>query len=132
MAGVEEIKYAFPLVAKAADAFVGSQRVKTVSSSRDELVRIRLVAHIPHQAISWEIKNPVERQRDLDRAQVGRKMAAVDIDDLHDPLAKLVSKLLELLEGEAFHIFRVVDTRENVRHWRLLLTHEKFPEGRAR
>jgi hypothetical protein len=50
-------------------------------------------------------------KRQLDCPKIGRKVAAIDVDDLHDALANLPGQLAHLLEAECLEVVGVIHTR---------------------
>ena len=54
-----------------------------------QLVRVRLVAGVPHDPVARRLEQPVQRDRDLDDAERGPEVAAGDGDGADDRLADL-------------------------------------------
>lgn len=51
-----------------------SEGVHEVSSSGENLVRVALVSHVPHDLIHWGVEHVVQRHRELDHAQRGAEV----------------------------------------------------------
>ena len=67
------------------------------------------MAHVKEDMILWRGKNAVNGERQLDRTEVGSKMAAVFEDALHKEGADLLGKRSKLLARHGFKILRRVD-----------------------
>jgi hypothetical protein len=128
---VEKVEDALALVAETADPLVRAERVEPVPPPRDQLVRVGLVAHVPDQAVPGQVEHAMQGQRDLDRAEVGRQVAPVGVDDLHDPRTDLAGEPLEFVEREALQVVAVIDSREDVGH-RVLLARSPGRGRRSR
>ena len=68
------------------------------------LCGIGLVADIPDELILRGIEGDMQRQRQLDGAQVRREMAAAQRDRLDDLLAHLLRELVELCRRERLEL----------------------------
>ncbi len=78
-AGVRRAKgvvFAFHPLRKPAQATQLAQRGHTVTPPGEDLVRVGLVAHIPHHTIVRRVEHVVQRNRQLHRAQVGAEVTA--------------------------------------------------------
>ena len=75
-----------PLLAQAAHARI---------SSRQNLVRIRLMADIPDEPILWGVEDIVQRNGQLHRAQVGAEVATRLRHGLNQTLAQLQGQPLQ-------------------------------------
>jgi hypothetical protein len=131
VAGIEEVEDALALVTEAADPLVRAEGVEPVPPSRDQLVGVCLVADVPDEPVPGQVEHAMEGQRDLDGAEVGGEVAAVGIDDLHDPRADLAREPLQLFEGEVLQVVAVIDSREDVGH-RVLLARSPGRGRRSR
>ena len=76
MRGAEGVVLAFVAARKAADAAELAQRVHALAPAGQDLVRVGLVAHVPDQPVVRRVEDVVQRDRQLDRAQVARQVAA--------------------------------------------------------
>src|SRR5262249_49505496 len=77
----------------ALELFDGTEAVAPAS---DELVRIRLVANVPNELVAWSVEGNVQRQRQLDDAQIRRQVPTTQRDRLDDLLAYLMRELGQL------------------------------------
>ncbi len=89
-----------------------AQRVHAVASARQNLVRIGLVAHIPHQTVVRGIEHMVQRHGQLHRAQVGAQVPPRLGNTVNHEGTQLRGQHLELAAREAAQLGRVVHTRE--------------------
>ncbi|CFP71145.1 Uncharacterised protein [Bordetella pertussis] len=65
------------------------------AAAGQDLVRIRLMAHVPDDAVMRRVEDIMQRQRQLDRAQVRRQVAARARHRLEHEAAQLVGQPLE-------------------------------------
>ena len=92
--------------------------MKLRAASGQDLVRIGLMAHIPHQAIVGGIENVVQRDGEFDGAQAGGEVSTARAHALNQELAQLGRQLNELRLGQQAQIRRRVDRIEQgVRVW---------------
>ena len=87
--GAEGVVLAFVATREAADAAELAQRVHAVAPAGEDLVRVGLVADVPHQAVVGGVEDVVQRDRQLDRAEVARQVAAGLRHALQHELAQL-------------------------------------------
>ena len=87
-------------------------RVEPIAASGDQLVRIALMAGVEYQLIARRVENVVQRQRELDDAQVAAEVAADLRNDLDDPVADLLRQLRKLAAIELANVSRSVDVIE--------------------
>ena len=66
--------------------------VQLLAPAGEHLVRIGLVAHVPHQAVVRRVEDIMQGDGQLDRAQAGGEMAAAGADGLDQELAQLVRR----------------------------------------
>ena len=92
----ECVKLRFVHAWKTADAAIGADGGKLIATSGNNLVAIRLVAHIPYQFIVGGIENIVQRQRQLHRAEARSQMTRV--------LRKRIDNIMPQLYGQLFQI----------------------------
>ncbi|MNR58549.1 hypothetical protein D3C85_1795770 [compost metagenome] len=69
-------------------------------------MRIGLVAHIPDDAIVRRVEHLMQRQRELDGAQVGRQVSARFGYRLQHEATQFVRKLLQLATIQPFEVCR--------------------------
>jgi len=108
----EGVVLALVAARKAAQAAELAQRAHAVAPAGEDLVRIGLVAHVPHQPVFGRVEDMVQRDGQLDRAEVGRQVAAGARDALQHELAQFVSQLLEFGAGQPAHVGRRLDAGE--------------------
>ncbi|KAG1252318.1 hypothetical protein G6F65_017972 [Rhizopus arrhizus] len=76
------------------------------AASRQDLVRVGLVAHVPDDPVMRRVEHLMQRQRELDRAQVGRQVPARFGYRLQHEAAQFVRKLLQLATIQALEVCR--------------------------
>ena len=94
-----------------------------VAAAGEDLVRIGLVPDVPDQQVARGLEGVVERDRQLDRAQVRGEVAAGLRDAADDLLAQLVGELSELVDRELAQVGGQVDAVEQV------VIAQKVPSG---
>ena len=94
MRGAEGVVLALVAARKAGDAAELAQRGHALAPAGQDLVRIGLVAHVPDQPVVRRVEDVMQRDRELDRAEVRRQMAAGLRHALEDELAQLDGELL--------------------------------------
>ncbi len=87
VAGVKEVVRGLVGVREAAQPIGASQRVEAILATGQDLVRIRLVRHVPNEAIAAEVEDAVQGDRHLDNAQIGAEMAACALDRIEQEIA---------------------------------------------
>jgi hypothetical protein len=97
-------KALFPL-RETADAPVLAERGELRAPAREDLMRISLVSHIPHDAVVRRIKGIVESDRQVDHAEARGKMSAGPGHDIDDFLPELGRELREFLLGKFPQVF---------------------------
>ena len=107
---VPKVSYSLsPRCGKPDDAAQLAQRGHALAPAGQDLVRIGLVAHVPHQPVVRRVEHVVQRDRELDRAQVGAQVAAGARHAVEHEGAHFVGQLLELRRGQLAQVRRVVD-----------------------
>ena len=99
---------------KAADApqlAVGAERL---AAPRDDLVRIGLMADVPHQPVVGRVENVMDRRSQLHRTEARRQMAGVDRALFDDIVPQLVAIETQFVEREPFEIPRRIHSIEPV------------------
>ena len=79
----------------------------------DQLVRIDLMAGVPDQPVVAEVERLVQRQAELDDAQVRGEVGAAGRDEVAEHLAHLGGEPLELRQRELLEVVRRVDRRQD-------------------
>ena len=96
MRGAEGVVLAFIAARKAGDAAPLPQLRHPFAAAGKNLVCVGLVADVPNDAIVRRVVDVMQRDGQLDGAEVGRKMAAGVADRLDDEIAQLACKLRQL------------------------------------
>ena len=76
VAAVEDVVVALAAPREAADAVDLAQRLESVPPAGEELVRVGLVAGVPHDPVARRVHDPVQRECDLDGAKRAGEVAA--------------------------------------------------------
>ena len=105
--GAEGVVLALLAARKARDAAELAQGVHPVAAAGQHLVRVGLVADVPDDPVVRRVEDVVQRDRQLDRAEVRREVAAGLRDGLDDEFAQLAGEHLELGARQAAHVGRV-------------------------
>src|SRR6266851_3641791 len=96
MRGAEGVVLAFIAARKTGDAAPLPQFRHPFAAAGKNLVRVGLVADVPHEAIVRRVVDVMQRDGQLDGAEVGRKMAAGLTHRLDDEIAQFACKLCQL------------------------------------
>ena len=97
MRGAESVVLAFDAAGKAGNAAPLPELCHAFAAAGQDLVRIRLMTDVPHQAIARRIEDVMQRDRQLHRTEVGRQMAAGPADRAYDEFAQLARELRQLV-----------------------------------
>ena len=92
-----------------------AQLVEPVAAAGDDLVDVGLVAGVPQDRVRRRVEHPVQRQRQLDGAEVGAEVAAALGDRVDDEVADLARQVVELLVRQPAQVGRLVDPSSNMR-----------------
>ena len=109
MGGAEGVVDALVAARKAGNAAQLAQRMHPVAAAGQDLVRVGLMADIPDDAVFRRIERIMQRNRQLDRAEVGRQMAAGLGDRVDDEMAQLPGQRFQLGPRQFAQIRRAVD-----------------------
>ena len=109
------------------DALPLAQSRELVAPSRDDFVRVGLIADIPNQFIVRRIENVMKRDADFDAAQRPAEMTTVLRDGVDDELAYFAREFGQLVDVKPLHIGGRIDIGKK-RHY-FNFTH---PQNRAR
>ena len=85
-------------------AALGAERVELRGAAGEHLVDVGLVAGVPHHPVARGVEDPVDRQRQLDDAEVGAEMAATRGAGAHQLVADLARQRGQLVVGEVAEI----------------------------
>ena len=106
---VKSIAGAFLSLRETAHASIFAQIVKPVFSSGEQLMCIRLMAHIPYQLILREIQGEMKRHRQFHNSQIRRQMPSRPADLLNQELPDLISQLFQLFFVQLLYIIFLPD-----------------------
>ena len=109
MAGAESVVFALGALGKTGDAAELAQGGHGLAPPGQNLVRIGLVADIPHQPVVRRVEHVVQGDGQLHRTQVGRQMAAGPAHAFDQEGAQLLGELGQLLAVEGAQLSGVVD-----------------------
>ncbi len=93
----ERIIFALAALGEARKAAALAQRADAVAAPGDDLVRIALVADVPHDLVARRVEHIVERGGQLDHAQPRTQMPARGADGADHLGAQFVGELAELV-----------------------------------
>ena len=102
--GTECVVLAFDAARKTADAAQLLERGHRLAPAGEDLVRVGLVAHVPDDAVVRGVEHIVQRNRQLDRAQVGRQVAAGLAHRAQHEAAQFVGQALEFAARQATQV----------------------------
>jgi hypothetical protein len=106
VAVLDEVVLALGAARVARDAVPLAQAVELVAPAGDDLVHVGLVAHVEDDGVAGRVEGTVDRDGELDHAEVGSKVAAGPGHPVHQELADLDGKPLQLLMRQPFQIGR--------------------------
>ena len=96
----------------AADAALLAQRGEVGVAAGDELVHVGLVAGVEDDAVVRGLEDAVDRERQLDHAEVRAEVSGVGRDRADHHVADLRGELVELLRRESTEVARGADRVE--------------------
>ncbi len=106
MRGAEGVVFALVALGEAGDAMQLAQRAHAFAAAGQDLVRVSLVAHIPHDAVVRRVEHVVQRDGQLHRAQIGRQVAAGLGDRVEQEAAQFMRQRRQLGARQFAHIGR--------------------------
>ena len=113
VAGAHDVVLGLVDRAERGQAAVLADRPELVAAAGEDLVRIGLVADVPHDLVARRVEQRVHGYRDLARAEVGAEVPADLADRVDQQLAHLLRDLLQLVLGEPVQVLRAVDAVED-------------------
>ncbi len=116
VARAEDVVFALVAAQKAAEAAELPDGRELLAPAAEELVRVRLVAGVPDDAVARRVEGVVQRQRQLHRAEGRGQMAADFGDDGDNLVADLLGELGQLLHRELPQVCGVMDRVEQFGH----------------
>ena len=109
MADAKGIKLAFAALGKSRHAAVHAQSGHAFAAAGQYLVRVSLVADIPDQAIFRRVEDVMQRDCQLDSAEIRRQMPAGARDRVDKKIAQLFRQLRQLLAIQCAQLRGVLD-----------------------
>ncbi len=106
VAGGKRVVFALLRVREAGEAAVLPERMELTVTAGQEFVRIDLVPDVPDERVFRGLEFEVHRKRQLDRAQIGRQMAAVFRNGVDDLVAEFTGQGRQLIFGQSPQIRR--------------------------
>ena len=116
MPGAVAIVFAFGAQGESVEAVRLADGVEPVLAAGEQLVDVALVAHVPDKLVLRRAEDLVQRDGELDHAQVGAEVAAGFGQGVDQFLANLFGQLLALFEREFLYVFRAVNHVEVTAH----------------
>ena len=105
----EGVAFAFRAGTEAGNAVRLAQRVEALAAAREDFVRVALMRNVEDDAVARRVENAVERDRELDDAEVRRDVSAVFRGDGDDAFPQLARQLRQVLRRKLFQIRRAVN-----------------------
>ena len=90
--------------------------MKLLLPSRQQLVHIRLMTHVKHEAILWRIKDKMHRQRQFHHTQIGPNVPTRLRHPHNQPRPYLLGQLRQLRNRQLLHICGRVYRLKNIAH----------------
>ena len=72
-------------------------------------MRIALVRHVKHNFVLWSVKHIVQSHSSLGETKVGTHVSAMHAHTVEHTFTHFIGKHIELVDAQAFHVFRAVD-----------------------
>jgi hypothetical protein len=105
----EDVVGALDAAREAGDAAVLAQRGEAVASPGEDLVGVRLVADVPHDAVARRVEDRVQGQRQLHRPEARGQVPAILRAGVHDQLADLFRQAGQGFRWELLEVLRAVN-----------------------
>ena len=115
MRGAERIVFAFAALGEARKPATLPQRTDTVTTARDDLVRIGLVAHVPHQLVLRRVEHIMDRHGQFDHAEARAEVPASGAHGRNHLGPQFVRKLAKLRRCKLAEIVWCLDRVEQRR-----------------
>src|SRR5690606_32087254 len=109
MPGTKSIVFAFAPFREAGEAPHSPVRVNIVTPSREYLVTVRLVAHIPYKLVFGRVENMVERHGKFHHAKAGAKVPPIDRNIVDYEIPEFLTQLHQLRLIQLLQIVRTVN-----------------------
>ena len=102
----KSVVFAFPRAWEPGDASQHAKPVESFPAPGKDLVRITLMSHVPDKFIAGCSKHFVQRNRQFDGSEIGRKMPSGFGDGVDQKCTDLRAQLLQLSEIQPFDVGR--------------------------
>ena len=113
MAGAEGVVRAFAAVEKTGGAAgLAELAEKLAAAAGEEFVHVALVGDVEDKLVGRRIEDAVQRDRELDDAEIGADVAAVAGRDGDEFLADFLGELRQLVGAEGFDVGGAADAGE--------------------
>ena len=110
--GAERIVFALDAPRVAGDSAERAQRVELGVAAGHQLVRVGLMPDVPHDAVVRGFEDAVERERQLDDAEIGRQVPGAPRHGLDDGVPDLSRELQDLRAVQRLQVGRRMDRIE--------------------
>src|SRR5271163_4111306 len=104
MRGAERVVDAFRALGETGKPVAFADGADAVSTSREDLVGIGLMAHVPDDAIDWRVENVVECNREFNDAKAGAEMTARQRHGVNQLGAELLRQIDQLRLVQALEV----------------------------
>jgi hypothetical protein len=115
MGGAKWIVLALGALGEAGEAVALAERADAAAAPGQDLVRIGLVANVPHDAVMGRVEDIMQRERQLHDAEAGAEMPAGDRDRVDGLGAQFIGQLTKPFFGDGSQIVGGVDGIEEGR-----------------
>ncbi len=115
MRSAERVVFALGALGEARQAAAHAKRADAVAAAGQDLVRIGLVADVPHDPVIWGVEHVMQRDGEFDDAQTSAQMPPGYGHRIDRLGAKLVGNLLESALVELPQVAGVFDLVEQGR-----------------
>jgi len=99
----------FRRVWKTADAFKLPVGWKKVLTTRQYLMCIGLMPHVPHQQVFGRVHGVMQRHRKFNGTQIGTQVTGVVGQFIYNQLSNLIADLFQLIDFQLSEVTRVLD-----------------------
>src|SRR5204863_1841341 len=107
VARTERVELALASLEKSRDAVLLPQRLHPRIAAGEQLVRIALMPHVPHELVSRRIEDGVQRHGQLHDAEARANVAAGPRADVDEASTDLVGERSKLVARERLELRRV-------------------------
>ncbi|MNV03735.1 hypothetical protein D3C71_940150 [compost metagenome] len=112
MADAEGVVFAFLALGERRNAVLLLDRVDAVATAGEDLVRISLVAHVPHQLIDRRVEQVVQGDGEFDDSQPGREVTAALADRFDQVGTQLARHRTQFGFIERAQVIGILDARQ--------------------